>query len=449
MTRHRVDSLDTAFAPGFGAREEGATPVHVSHETPVRAKRIWVGRALRVVRDAAIAVGVIALVPIAVVAINGDRIWGSGEGSWNIRARVARAELVRPFALPADPSITPTQAGLAFAALLAPPEEKTAFAMREPASRPEVTWRDLPVSAEMFIKAPPRLYKGPGREILEAVAAGFSPAEKKYLHALATAPVWREFDIVARAPAADLIGGRFQVPFAEGLSLEQMPDPKYGAVREVANAAMSRAAYHMSLGQRDSAEAVLRSIVSFGFVLMDNGTSILDEFIGNVIVNIGRDALLRFYTIAQDPRANLPALAPLPKGAMTFSFREPPAPVDEVRARLIARVADPSAYRAERYAALRALSEASCTNARELVFGPRSDVVDAISKARRDLARYPSEQALVDLTGRAQQPEINAAVANPIMAIAVSAGTVAGTVLGNPRLATCAYRATNFKYFPR
>ena len=43
---------------------------------------------------------------------------------------------------------------------------------------------------------------------------GFSPREMEYLRSLATAPVWREFDLVARAPAVDAIGGQLRVPFA-------------------------------------------------------------------------------------------------------------------------------------------------------------------------------------------------------------------------------------------
>ena len=76
---------------------------------------------------------------------------------------------------------------------------------------------------------------------------------------------------------------------------EQRPLPSFEGSRELAYAAVSRAAYHMALGQRDSAETVLRSIVSFGFAFIDNGTSGLEAVIGSVIVAIGRDALHRFY----------------------------------------------------------------------------------------------------------------------------------------------------------
>ena len=93
--------------------------------------------------------------------------------------------------------------------------------------------------------------------------------------------------------------------------------------------------------------------------------------------------------------------------------------------------------RGERYEALRLLSAASCTNVRELLFGPGSDVTDAFRNARRDLARYPSERALVDLVHL--KPEARRAELgfDPLQMLAVSSATVAGVVLRNPRLAAC------------
>ncbi len=452
MTGHRVDSLDTAFAPGVGARAEGATPVRAAHETPstsaepVRAQRTGLGRAVRIVRDAAIAVALMAMVPIALVVSRGDDIWGAGTPGASMRARLAHAELMRPFALTPDPSITPMQAGLALASMQAPPTH-TDFTLRTFASRPAVSWRDATLSPSMFATATPDFYRGPSsKRILEAVAAGFAPEETTFLRTLATAPVWREFDVVARASAVDIIGGRFVTPFEPGIAVETMPILDVKA-KEMGYAAVGRAAYHMSIGQRDSAEAVLRSIVSFGFALMDNGTTFMDEVVGNATIGIGRDALHRFYTITGDPRAGSTALAALPGSGIVIARPRrngvyPPS--DEVRARLLARAADPTVPRAERYELLQRLSASSCTNVPELLFGRRSDVTDALASARRDLARYPSEQALMDLLGATPRPRINLGTHGPLDLFAVSASTIAGTVLRNPRMATCARLTTGY-----
>ena len=426
-------------------------PVRMEHETPhagapvIPAKRTWLGIGLRIVRNAAIAVGFMALVPIAVVGIRGRHIWGSGEGGGNVRSRVGQFERVRPYRLPADASITPMQAGLAFASLQSPPKEKGSFRMREPASRPAATWRDAELTPVMFPTATTSLYHGPNSQtILEAAVKGFSPEESAYLRTLATAPIWRTFDVVARAPAADLLGGRFEIPFPEAANVYNLPMADFKSTKELAYAAVSRAAYHMSLGQRDSAEAVLRSIISFGFVLVDNGTTWIDALIGNVIVGVGRDGLQRFYTITNDPRASDAGLAPLKKtdgGAPRVRGQYPPP--DEVRARLIAAATTPGVPHAVRYEALTSLSVSACTNVPELLFGRRQDVDDAIAKARRELARYPSERALVDLIGRFPTLPSQNGWGGPLDEFTTSAGTVAGAVLRNPRLATCARIASN------
>src|SRR5687768_18580341 len=74
--------------------------------------RSWWGRGLRLVRNAAIAVTVMTLVPAGLVTWQGDRL-ARIMYPRNIAGRAAIAEPVRSFRLPTDPSITPTQAGIA------------------------------------------------------------------------------------------------------------------------------------------------------------------------------------------------------------------------------------------------------------------------------------------------------------------------------------------------
>jgi hypothetical protein len=206
---------------------------------------------------------------------------------------------------------------------------------------------------------------------------------------------------------------------------------------------VSRAAWHLANGRRDSAETVLRSIASYGFVLIDNGTTVMDELIGAVIVGIGRDALRQFYVITGDPRAAAAAVAASPK----LSGQQPSRPlnatatVGELRAQLLESAANPSVRRAERFEDLGKLAVSECTNVRELMFGARPDVSDAFRRARQELARYPAEQALLDLEAR-RMDGIARSVAglpagNGFSRLAASTAAVAGVVLQNPRLFTC------------
>ena len=441
MDQIRIETQGARPAGFFSAREEAQLPAPSSPGpgltgAPARARRSWLGIALRIGRDALIAVALMTTVPIGLVAVAGDRVWAYSSWNFNIRFRIAQSNAARPLALPKDPSITPMQAGLAFNALQQKTEVK-GFPMIEPATRPEATWDRAIITPDMFRTAQPTMYHGPNSQaILEAVAKGFTPQEMAYLKTVATAPVWKNFDLVARVPAVDFVGARFKVPFGANVTAPELPIIRYKEVKELAYAAISRAAYHMAIGQRDSAETILRSVLSFGFTLVDNGTSLMDELIGTVIVGTGRDALQRFYVITNDPRATSPALMPWQrvdgKGGPAITRTG-----EDVRRRLIALTQDPKAFPGERYEALRMLSMSACTNVRELMFGRRSDVTDAYRAASTGLARYPAERALVELMSREPEYSRHPIAYGPITGMAMSAAAVAGTVLHNPRLETC------------
>lgn len=445
MTYSRLDVREQgangragAFAASVGAALGHARrhPV-VGQETG--AARPWWKLAARVVRDAVVAVAIMMLVPIGLVSWQGDhlaRMQYRTHG--DAFARVAPAERVRPFRLPTDPTITPMQAGLALARLQPSRVTSPGFERLAPNARVVLPWRSMPISPDMFVTARSSFYDGPSSQaILEAAAKGFSPDERAYLEALSASAVWRDFDLVARAPAVDVIGGQFRIPFGADASPEQRPLPSFEISRNLSYAAVARAAHYMSIGRRDSAETVLRSIVSYGFAMMDNGSTSIEGLIGGVIVGVGRDALQRFYVIEHDPRATLSALAPLPKTSVSAARTGAPPSAEELRRQLLARLEDPAIPLAERFDGLQSLSLVACTNVRELLFGPRSDVADILGRARRTIARYPSERALVDLQTRLPSLSSGYGTLNPFQALAASSASVAGVVTQNPRLVAC------------
>ena len=90
-----------------------------------------------------------------------------------------------------------------------------------------------------------------------------------------------------------------------------------------------------------------------------------------------------------------------------------------------------------------------------MMFGPNDETKAAFADARRTLARYPSDRALLDLmvdaTNRVpEKPVINNAperflmgAAAAVVAVAVVA-PVALTVTGNPRFSTCTRVALSY-----
>jgi len=453
MRRSWLGVREPAVAEGFGIPAEAQMPVPVETrasqlDRPSSPARSWWSFGVRLVRNAVIAALAMTLVPLAVVAVRGDHVATALYSSnANTRARVMMiGEPLRTFGVARDASITPLQAGSALNALQYRRSTSTAFVAIHPATRPVRPWRTNVIAPDMFVTARPTLYEGPSSQsILEAAVKGFSPREEAYLRELAESPIWRDFDLVARAPEVDVVGGQLQLPFAADVLPEMRPLPSFRDSKELAYAAVSRAAYYMSVGQPREAEQVLRSIVSFGFTFIDDGTTTLDELIGTVIIGIGRDALQRFYVLEHDPRAALPELAAPAVGTSVRSSTRAAAKLspEEVRRLLVAELAEPAVPRPQRFEAIRQLTLMQCTSARGLLFGQRDDVTEAIARARHELARYPSERALVDLETRLPSLQRFGMTSGPLQPLLVSPAIVAGVVLHNPRMAACTLLLTS------
>lgn len=117
--------------------------------------------------------------------------------------------------------------------------------------------------------------------------------------------------------------------------------------------------------------------------------------------------------------------------------------VEFLRDRLIRSAENTAEPRTLRYDALHRLSFSSCTNVRELVFGTGSDVKQAFDLATHDLARYPSERAILDLTLHTTElpgtvlTRLGIPTGGVVARLLVGASTVAGSVLDNPRMPFC------------
>ena len=440
------------MAEGFGMPRADQVPVPVSGGASCVARAQKTGRSLlgftaRLLRNAFIGAVAMAVVPLALVAVRGDHLATAlYRSNVNTTARMLATQPLRAFAVARDPSITPLQAGAALNALQYRRPMNVGFQAIAPATHFRRPWRTNRIAEDMFVSARPDMTGAPSSAmILEAAAKGFSPREQAYLRELAEAPIWHEFDIVARAPGVDVLGGQLRLPFDPDALPEMRPLPSFRDSKELAYAAVSRAAYYMSIGQPREAEQVLRSIISFGFAFTDNGTTTIDEMIGTVIVGIGRNALQRFYLLAHDPRAGLAALeAPhLQEVVRSRAAAVRTMDTEQVRRQLLAELADPTVPRPERFEAVRALSLMQCSNVRGLLFGQNGEVQGALDRARRELARYPSERSLIDLDTRVPSVGVVSAAAGPFQSLLVSPAAVAGTVLHNPRMAACALLLTS------
>ena len=363
MKEIRLDSSERIAAGWAGAGDARAVPTraHQAPPTPAAAESDGVKRGLartglRFLCNAAIGLALLTAVPFVMVGRT-TADWTSYDRT-SIRERLTDVERFRPLVAPTDPAITPMEAGIALRALQAG-KPTLEFPVREaPAlARP---WTDHPVTGAMFaIRTPGSTL--PRIDWVVLSAKGFSPDELAYLRVLAEAPIWKEFDRVGSARSVDVIGGQYVLPFGDDAFALNMPIPRFSDTKQLAMAGVSRAAYYLAIGQPDRAEAALRSIVSFGFALIDNGTGAMDAEIGRVIVHIGRTGMEHFYMATG---AIIPAGTDIDYRPSSFKYSAPrvKSPVDAavLRQRLIADVDNAALPRALRLQRLQQLTFPSC-----------------------------------------------------------------------------------------
>lgn len=366
---------------------------------------------------------VIIAVPVVAVGIGGKTLDFIVRPKFsNTTKKAVIAEAARIFTVPVDSSITPLAAGEALHSMRAQDFDGGRFRFRTDVPIATAPWQYAPYDTTLF----PTLngttaWEGPdSRGIIELAAGKLTPSQRAYLTTLAAAPVWQAFDRVGAAPAVDYIGGTFVIPFADDATWSEMPIPRFASTKAYAYASATRAAAHLANGRPDSAEHALRSTISFGFAVNENASSLIEQLIGVVIVEIGRKGLQQFFEVTKDPRAALLA-------ARVDSFTalsEAPGDDSAMRGLAIER------------AALTAI--APCTNVRELLFGLNDEHRAELEATRRRFSRFPSDSALFDMIEAGPARFASAPInAGWIQRQFVNISRTAGRLTGNPRLGGC------------
>ncbi len=367
---------------------------------------------------------VIIAVPVVAVAIGGRTLDGMIRPMFsNTTKKAMVAEAARPFTVQVDSSITPMAAGEAMHSMRAKDSDGGRFRFRTDVPIATAPWQFAPYDSTLF----PTLggvssWEGPDfRAIIKYAAGTPTAAQRAYLNAVASAPVWQAFDRVGAAPAVDYIGGTFVIPFAYDATWLEMPIPRFASTKMYAYASAARAAAHLANARPDSAEHALRSTISFGFSMSDNATTLIEQLVGVVIVDIGRAGLQQFFEVTKDPRGAL--LAARVDSFTTLS--ETPGDDSAMRGLAIER------------AALAAV--APCTNVRELLFGLSDAHRAEMEATRRRFQRFPSDSALFDMIEAGPSRwTLSPASTGWIQRQFVAISRTAGRLLGNPRLGGCA-----------
>jgi hypothetical protein len=422
-----------AMGGGLAARAASSVPrVEHADEGAAAAGRAWWRTGLRVMRDVGIGFALIAAIPLAAIGVLGPAEWITN----STRDRVVEMARVRPLGAPRDAAITPIAAGEALYRL-APPKNESGLVMK-PVVADSLPWAGALPADGLFANHRSTWWGGPdATTVIERAAAGYSVDEIAWLKQIADAPIWRDVDLVAKAPAIDVDGARLAVPLDPAKPWLYPPTTATQRLRTIASAGVARAAYYVTQHDYASADAALRSVVSLGFALVDNGTSFLEALTGRVLVDIGRNGMRQLAAI--DGRNDVYALA-APFRSNPDARRTPMAVRESNAVRFLADHTLPRSFRFEQYGLV---AYSTCTQLSAVITGPSAAAVAAMEDARRTLPRFDSERTMLEVQGHRVDAIVNTVQPdNALTSIVVGAAEVTSAVTGNPRIATCARFAT-------
>ena len=313
----------------------------------------------------------------------------------SVQEMAGAAETLRRYRLPPGQSATPSQAGQAL--------QNIAFVGGggpEPWERPPGTAYDMGwfPDPESF---PDPYSESVARDLMVRILSSFSAEEQAALRQAAAHPAHEEFHLLARAQLVDVVSGRWSLPFPDTLTFQALPWPRFAAFRTAGLAQVAKAAVEVDEGRPDQAEETLGELISTGFLLVDQGPTLIDNLMGVVLANMGGDALEGYYERV-GRTADGQALRWAREGATNAARK--------ARAGLVANdihsllqgipglVEDGDALRGLRWEYFATFNTlAPCINVHKMVFGPDETYDDWRVRARESLVRVRGEVDLFEL----------------------------------------------------
>ena len=236
---------------------------------------------------------------------------------------------------------------------------------------------------------------------------GFSDRQRRYLRAMSENPTLREFRMAANAPRLDMAAAMWDIPAGANVAFYELPIPAFGGIRNAARSNVAAAALELSAGQTRDAERRIQEVISIGFLMMNDGRTIIEALVGSAIINearvsyetflqaTGRPSEARFVSSASDPASELPS-DNRPRARITLLEM-----FDSLRTVVHDSTALP-AFRWEMLLGVHSLEP--CTDLRQLVFGVDSTYRESLGRARAGLMTLPSDSIRFAIAARTLDP---------------------------------------------
>jgi hypothetical protein len=238
-------------------------------------------------------------------------------------------------------------------------------------------------------------------ELMSRPFTSFSAEEQAALRQAATHPAHEAFHILARAQLVDVVSGRWLLPFPDTLTFQALPWPRFAAFRTAGLAQVAKAAVEVADGRSEVGEETLRELISTGFLLIDQGPTLIDNLMGVVLANMGGDALEGYYE-RSGRTGDAQALKWAREGAAAAARKSRAGLIAEDIHSLLQGIPDLveegealRGLRWEYFATFNTL--APCINVHKMVFGPDESYDDWRARARDALVRVRGEVELFEL----------------------------------------------------
>jgi serine/threonine protein kinase len=356
----------------------------------------------------------------------------------NTRARVDRIQRLASYRVVPDSGINPLRAGQALHAII-----------KAGSSAPLLKWENAPA---IVISTPPPVEpsSSPFPEdqggwlsaAFRQARRGFSPAQREFLRTIANNPALEEFAVVAHAPSLDLSAAYWSFPPGAQPRWFELPIPRFSAVKMAANSNAAQAALDFAAGRSQDAEQRLREIISTGFLMIENGSTMMENHFGSAIVANGRISLAAF--LEASGRAKEARFVSAENDPVTIALESQAGrrPRLEDAAREIRRIIlDTTEVRGLRWELLLAFfAYEPCADMHQLIFGPDSLHRATLAEARKRLVRRSSDSVLFAMAERATE---NSAAANVVRgkefhAASRRLGRAVGVITGHRQMEACA-----------
>jgi hypothetical protein len=312
-------------------------------------------------------------------------------------ARIARATMLQPYAIPSTTDMSAQDAGATLHALGFTGTRATLDPLeREPVRRYDPWPRESKPITMPGIEAF-------GTQLIPR-ATSLTAEETAYLERVVQYPALADLSRVAQARSADIAGARWNTAQFAGAGAIDLPFARFSGLRDATQFHTAKAVLELSRGDAEAAETTLREVIAVGLLLMREGPTMIDVLVGTSIAISGGASLQSLYR-ATGRHADADALLRPQEGidrmeAVTRALHSS-SDVNALLERSIAMTTNDALPRGMRWDALLSVQTAAgCLNPHTVVFGSGAQYDEWIESTRTSLVRYPSEQALFDVVLR-------------------------------------------------